>query len=258
MRKKRVEPGSLWVVIPCFNEAKGLRATLDALHAQGDRRFSLVVVDNASTDVTSDVVRAFAEEHPSLDLHLVHEPQKGTGAAADTGFRYAIEHGATHIARTDGDCIPRPDWIENIKHAFGDGIEFLAGHIGHRTDDYELPLVDHVVLTALTELMAAVSPYLSHNRGPEFRGPYVMAGGGNLATTAELYLASGGFPRIAIEDDNDDRALQNRIRKLTDRIAKRRDVVVYQSTRRVQHYGFRNTLLWYWNRKYRPVTVDIR
>ena len=32
MRKKRVEPGSLWVVIPCFNEAKGLRATLDALH----------------------------------------------------------------------------------------------------------------------------------------------------------------------------------------------------------------------------------
>jgi hypothetical protein len=113
-------------------------------------------------------------------------------------------------------------------------------------------------LAFLTEVMGRVSPLLSHNRGPGFLGPYVMAGGGNLATTAELYLGSGGFPRVSIEEDNDDRALQNRIRRLTPHIRKARDVVVYQSIRRVKRYGFKNTLLWYWDRKYQPDVIDIR
>jgi len=248
----------LWVVVPCFNEASGIGPTLEALASQRDRDFHLVFVDNASTDGTAEVIEAFGKRHPRLDIHVVHEPEKGTGAAADTGFRYAIAQGATHIARTDADCLPRRDWTANIKRAFGRGVEFIAGHIGHRTDDFDVKLSEMLGLVFLTEVMAAVSPWLPHNRGPEFLGPYVMAGGGNLATTASLYDRSGGFPRVSIEEDNDDRALQNRIRKLTSRIAKDRSVVVRQSTRRVQHYGFKNTLLWYWNRKYQPETVDIR
>jgi hypothetical protein len=35
-------------------------------------------------------------------------------------------------------------------------------------------------------------------------------------------------------------------------------MVVAQSVRRIKRYGLRNTLLWYWNRKYKPVLVDIR
>jgi len=249
---------SLWVVVPCFNEAAGIRPTLEALAMQRDRDFSMVFVDNASTDDTADVVRGFSDAHPELTIHVVHEPEKGTGAAADTGFRFAIDRGATHVARTDADCLPRRDWTANIKRRFRKGTDFIAGHIGHRTDDFEVKLGEMLGLVFLTEVMAAVSPLLPHNRGPEFLGPYVMAGGGNLATTADLYVRSGGFPRVSIEEDNDDRALQNRIRKLTARISKDRSIVVRQSTRRVQHYGFRNTLLWYWNRKYQPETIDIR
>ena len=38
------------VVVPFFNEAHGMRATLDALAAQSDLAFTLVLVDNGSTD----------------------------------------------------------------------------------------------------------------------------------------------------------------------------------------------------------------
>jgi hypothetical protein len=59
-----------------------------------------VVVDNASTDGTTEVVGTFAAEHPGFDLRVIHESEKGTGAASDTGMRYAIDQGATLPART--------------------------------------------------------------------------------------------------------------------------------------------------------------
>ncbi|MEU3956526.1 glycosyltransferase family A protein [Streptomyces achromogenes] len=44
---------ALWVVVPAHQEAARIDATLDALAAQRDRDFTLIVVDNASTDGTA-------------------------------------------------------------------------------------------------------------------------------------------------------------------------------------------------------------
>lgn len=249
---------TFWVVVPCFNEARGIEPTLHALREQDDRDFAVVVVDNASTDDSRSVVESFARRHPDLPLVCIAEPEKGTGCAADTGFRHAIEQGAEFVARTDADCLPRRDWVRRIKQAFARGEDFVAGYIGHRRDDLPVTRIEHAGMVLVTELMEAATPLLRHHRGPQFKAPAVLAGGGNLATRASLYLASGGFPRISIEHENDDRVLFNRIRTLTPRIVKDRSVVVLQSTRRVKAFGFKNTVLWYWNRKYQPAVVDIR
>ncbi|MFJ2271582.1 glycosyltransferase family 2 protein [Streptomyces sp. NPDC087849] len=98
-----VEP--LWIVVPAYNEEAGIRATLTALASQTDTGFALAVVDNASTDATANIVRRFAATAP-FPVHLVHEEERGTGAAADTGFRYAVAHGAELLVRTDADCLP--------------------------------------------------------------------------------------------------------------------------------------------------------
>ncbi len=105
----------LAVVVPARDEAHGIVATLEALRDQQDTDFDLVVVDNGSSDGTGDLVRATAAAWGMTRWRVVDEPRKGTGAAADTGMRAAIAQGATHLARTDADCLPLPDWTRRVR-----------------------------------------------------------------------------------------------------------------------------------------------
>jgi glycosyltransferase involved in cell wall biosynthesis len=244
------------VVVPYFNEGQGIAPTLRALTAQNHQRFSLVLVDNASTDAGPAVAAAFARRHPEMDVHCIAEPQKGTGAAADTGFRFAIDHGARRIARTDADCVPRADWTANLQRAFDEGLEFVAGKIKPRDDEVPLTPADRLVLPILVWLAEHYGKL--HRRGPQFRYPYILAAGNNLAITADLYLRAGGFPRTRIEEAHEDRVLSERVRTLTPHGGVRDDVVVYNSIRRARAYGYLNTLRWYRNHGYRPAVVDVR
>jgi glycosyltransferase involved in cell wall biosynthesis len=246
-----------YVVIPIFNEEKAIRATLDSLLAQSDTDFTLVLVDNASTDQTVAVIEQWRREHPALAVDLIREPQKGTGTAADTGFRYAIAQGATHIARTDADCLPIRDWVAEFKRAFAEeGLEFVVGVLKARTDEIPLDWSDRFVIPLLMTVAETYGKLT--RRDKRFKYPYILVAGSNLAITADLYLRCGGFPHTRIEEEHEDRILSERVRALTRRVSKKRHLVVYSSVRRAKRYGYRNTLLWYWDHKYQPEEVDIR
>jgi glycosyltransferase involved in cell wall biosynthesis len=248
---------SFCVVVPFYNEARGMHATLEALASQSDTSFTLILVDNASTDGSAAIAARFAAAPSALRTILIHESQKGTGAASDTGFRHAITLGARWIARTDADCLPDRNWVRNLKRALcRDGLEFVAGKIRPRLDEQPISLVQRGILAAMIWLAEHYGRI--HRRGPRFRYPYFMAAGNNLAITAELYERSGGFPRSAIEEVHEDRVLSEVVRTLTSRAAVRRDVTVYNSARRVRSYGYLNTLRWYRNHGYRPRVVDVR
>lgn len=241
----------LWVVVPAYNEAASIEATLRALREQHDRDFTVLVVDNASTDGTAEVARAFGVE-------VVHEARKGTGAASDTGMRHAIANGATHLARTDADCLPRADWTANIRRAFADGLELVGGKLRARTDEFPLKLWERRLIPAVVETAAFFGKVRPSNRSPDYRGPYVMMPGATMAITADLYERSGGFPRTAIEEAHEDRELVNRVRRLTGAYGSRRDVVVFGSVRRLRAYGLVRTLAWYIDHHYKPEVIDIR
>ncbi|MFD5174388.1 glycosyltransferase [Nocardia sp. NPDC058379] len=249
--------GGLWVVIPAFDEARGIGATLNAIAAQRDTDFRVVVVDNDSSDGTAGIVRAFAAAHPVPVIEVISEAQKGTGAAADTGMRYAIAQGATRLARTDADCLPAPDWIERINAGFDAGLRLISGQLIPRTDE-GVSWRDRTIIRVALEVASAFGKVRSGNRDPKYLGPYVMTPGCNMAITAELYTAAGGFPRTAIEDLHEDRALVNAVRTITTDYGLRRDVRVYGSNRRVRAWGIRKTLAWYADHRYRPDIVDIR
>ncbi len=249
---------TLWVVVPAYNEERGIRSTLAALAAQADADFTLVVVDNSSTDRTVEVVREFAGTHPRLDLHLIGEVQKGTGAASDTGMRYAIAHGATHLARTDADCLPDPDWTAAIRRGFAGGVELIGGRLLPRTDEVCLHFWERWLLPTVVEQAAAFGKLRPGNRDPAYLGGYLMCPGCNLAITTELYVRSGGFPRTAIEHVHEDRALVNRVRRVSTAYARRPDVRVRGSVRRLRAYGLVSTLKWYADHRYTPDVVDIR
>nr|BFE84856.1 hypothetical protein GCM10020093_074570 [Planobispora longispora] len=175
---------NLWVIIPAYNEAGSIEATLRALRAQDDRDFTLLVVDNASTDDTAEVVRRHG-------VQVISEPRKGTGAASDTGVRHAIAAGATHIARTDADCLPRPDWVRNIRRAFGDGLEMVGGRLRPRTDEFPLKFWERRFIPLVVQVAATFGRFRPGNRDPLYKGPYVMMPGCTLAITAGLYERAG-------------------------------------------------------------------
>ena len=115
------------------------------LAAQRDRDFTLVVVDNASTDGTRAAVeRACAAA--GLAVEVIDEPRKGTGAAADTGVRHAIAHGATHVLRTDADTLPAPGWTAAARRAFAGGADLVTGPMRARSDEVRLKAWERVVL----------------------------------------------------------------------------------------------------------------
>jgi hypothetical protein len=144
-----------------------------------------------------------------------------------------------------------------LKRAFTlDKLEFVAGRIKPRSDDVALTAVDRAVIPLL--IAGAERLGRLHRRGRQFKYPYILAVGSNLAITAGLYVRAGGFPRRSIEEVHEDRALAEAVRTLTPRGGVRSDVVVYSSARRAKRYGYWRTALWYIAHWCRPREVDVR
>jgi glycosyltransferase involved in cell wall biosynthesis len=238
----------LAVVVPAYNEASLLPGTLAALAAQSDRDFTLVVVDNASTDATAAIAAGFPGE-----VEVVAEPTPGAGTAADTGFRYAISRGATKLLRTDADCLPHRDWVATGRSLLDDH-DLVCGRSVPRAD--EDPTWAHRVVYPLVVRLAARVGRRLH-RSPTARAPFVLVHGHNLAITAALYERCGGTPREALGDGAEDVTLLNRAREHSARIVRSEDLVVETSLRRLRAWGALRTLLWHWDRRYRPAPEEV-
>ncbi|MDI2124756.1 glycosyltransferase family A protein [Yinghuangia seranimata] len=230
----------LWVVVPAYQEVRRIGATLEALAAQRDRDFTLVVVDNASTDGTAELARDFARCAP-FPVHVLDEPAKGVGCAVDTGFRYAIANGATLLARTDADCLPHPGWTAAARDALLRGAGLACGRIDARRDEHgPLGRAAFRSLVRVAALFGRVRP--AHRRRHGYLSPYRMHAGNNMAITASLYEAVGGMPR---RPSPTDRLFLNQVRRHTTAVVHARGMVVENSTRRLRAYGLVGTARWY-------------
>ncbi len=108
---------ALSVVICAHNEQDWITATLESLTRQTRRADEIIVVDNASSDATSQVIQQFIDRHPGDNIKLVHEPKKGLWRARDTGWRTAT---SDIIASSDADITFPPDWLARIEQQFAD------------------------------------------------------------------------------------------------------------------------------------------
>ena len=237
---------ALWVIVPAYDEADRIGATLAALAAQTDTDFTLLVVDNGSSDGTAGIARA-------AGARVLVEPEKGVGCAVDTGFRYAIAHGATLLARTDADCLPRPEWLAAARASFAAGAEMVCGRITARRDEHGP--AGRALFALLVRIAATFGRLRPAHRSAGYLAPYRMHAGNNMAITARLYEACGGMPR---RPSPTDRTFLNRVRRTTASIVCNRAMVVENSTRRLRAYGVVGTAKWYLDRGSGALTADPR
>src|SRR6202051_551818 len=96
---------TITVIIPCLNEEQGIEKVMRRMTDFVDQ---VIVVDNGSTDRTSDVAR-------SLGAEVIREPVRGYGRSYKKGFSNAT---GDLIVTLDGDHSYPPDAISYLIEAF--------------------------------------------------------------------------------------------------------------------------------------------
>jgi GT2 family glycosyltransferase len=103
------------VVVPARNEAPRIQACLRSLLAQDYAReaYEVIVVDDASTDRTSEVAASFGVRV------LRCRGASFSGGAAARNLGVACARGEV-VAFTDADCVAEPDWLRKLVASFKD------------------------------------------------------------------------------------------------------------------------------------------
>jgi glycosyltransferase involved in cell wall biosynthesis len=110
----------LSVVICSLNGAEGVDRCLRALADQKDVDLEVIVVDDGSTDQTSEVGR---ERGATV---IRHEVNRGLAAARNTGVRAAT---APVVAFLDDDCEPEPAWARELLAGYDAGVVGVGGTV---------------------------------------------------------------------------------------------------------------------------------
>jgi len=106
------------IVIPTYNEAQNIEKLLKAIFKQSIPDLSVIVVDDSSPDRTANIVRSLQS---TSDIHLIERSGKlGLGSAYITGFKKALELGATHIFEMDADFSHDPEDLPRLLEADAD------------------------------------------------------------------------------------------------------------------------------------------
>ncbi|MFQ3231773.1 glycosyltransferase family 2 protein [Reinekea sp.] len=121
---KILEPQRIGVVITTYNSPEWLRKVLLGYEAQLDVDFTVLIADDGSTKDTEDLLNEFKVRKRLKIEHYWHE---------DEGFRKTIilnkviaQTDCDYLIFTDGDCIPRADFIR-VHRQFAYPNTFLSG-----------------------------------------------------------------------------------------------------------------------------------
>jgi glycosyltransferase involved in cell wall biosynthesis len=205
------------VVVPTYNEARGIREFLDQFRTQSLPRtdFEIIVVDGGSTDGTV----GFAEQ---MADRVVTQTSKGIGGARNDGVAVAR---ADLIATTDADCRVPADWLENIVDDFDDPrVVAVCGPDGPFDGGLKARTIFFFV-RAIIRIAAAAGIY--------------GTGGTNSGFRKDAFRAIGGYRGLPHSDDID---LGARIRA-RGRIRYDPRLFVRLSVRRLEKQGYMRTLL---------------
>jgi glycosyltransferase involved in cell wall biosynthesis len=92
------------VLLPFRNAANSLDAAITSIVQQSHADWTLLLIDNASTDEAPAVARRWCERDPRITL--IEEPRVGIAHALNTGLAHA---NSEFIARMDADDIAHPE-----------------------------------------------------------------------------------------------------------------------------------------------------
>ena len=117
--------GSVWVILPTYDEADNLEAVVGSIRAS-EPEAQILVVDDNSPDGTGDLADALARDDDGL--HVLHRPGKsGLGRAYTAGFAHALASGAGFVVEMDADLSHDPADLPRLIAPAIDGADLVLG-----------------------------------------------------------------------------------------------------------------------------------
>lgn len=204
------------VVIPYYNEAASLPATLRSIAAQTAAPLRVVLVDNASSDGSEAVARAALSGEGRIETAFLREPTPGQAAALETGIA-AVE--TELVAICDADTIYFPDYLARAAARFDKGGPDVVAALGTALYDDDPQSAD----SRRRRLKARIVPHLLRRQ--------CHAGGYAHTFRTEALRRAGGYSRALWPHLRKDHELIHRMWR-EGRVVHDADMLVRASDRR--------------------------
>ena len=113
------------IILSTYNRPKALLAVLEAIELQTVKGFEVCIADDGSTSETAQVIEHF-QQQATFPIHHAWQADNGFRAASARNKAVKLSVG-DYLLFLDGDCIPRPDWIQQHISLAETG-SFVAGN----------------------------------------------------------------------------------------------------------------------------------
>ena len=185
------------VIICAKNEEENLKNFLPSILEQDYPNFEVVVINDASTDNTLEVIESFQKIDPRVKIVNVQNNE-----AFWANKKYALTLGIKkakneHLLFTDADCAPQTkNWIKEMSRNFQPGNAIVLGYGGYF--HHKGSLLNKLI--RFETLLTAIQ-YFSYAR---LGSPY-MGVGRNLAyTSSQFYELKGFANHLHLRSGDDD------------------------------------------------------
>ncbi|MFC2115178.1 glycosyltransferase [Bacteroidota bacterium] len=235
------------VIICAKNEEENLKANLPLFLEQDYPDYEVIVVNDASTDESADVLADLQKKYPHLRTSVIKENvhiRRGKKLALTLGLK-AAKH--DWVLLTDADCIPAGNkWLATMQRNFKKKVGIVLGYGGYKKDRGLLNMIIRydAFFVALQYIGFALAGF-----------PY-MGVGRNLAYRRDLFFRNKGFAsHYELSSGDDDLFVNEVARRKGTRIEIRQESHTLSETEKT----WRD---WYYQKKrhlttgprYRPAT----
>ena len=172
------------IIVCAKNEAENLRKNVPLWLQQDYPNFELILINDASTDDTQEIIESFAEKDPR-----VHTVNIKNNEAFWSNKKYSLTLGIKRAVNkrmlfTDADCKPASNqWLSYMTHKLSEETQLVLGYGAHQK---RKGLLNRLV--RYETLMTAIQ-YFSYAKA----GIPYMGVGRNLSYTSKLFYDNRGF-----------------------------------------------------------------
>jgi glycosyltransferase involved in cell wall biosynthesis len=184
------------IIICARNEEDNLLEFLPSIFEQDYPQFEVVVVDDCSSDNTTDILKELAKKYSNLKVVTIKENANhphGKKVALMMGIKGATHE---HLLLTDADCKPNSkDWLKNMVQHFTSETDIVLGYGGF---EKQTGFLNKIIRF---DTFTIAQQFLSF----ALAGKTYMGTGRNLAYKKSLFFKMKGFAsHYHIEAGDDD------------------------------------------------------